>query len=452
MTSLVRSLGLALITVAAGCDGITPPKTLTPPIDTQLRDNLQRWGVVPIGPMPVQDPALVDLGQALLFDPILSGNRDIACATCHQPPTAAGDGLSLAIGTGGTGLGPSRTLGRGRQFVPRNAPSLLNVGLGLPYMFWDGRIARFQRDQAGSTPPGVTVPPGLPNILAVQAMFPVLNRTEMRGEPGDRDVLGNLNELSQFDDSQFVETWAAVMRRLLAIPEYVTQFNTAFPGTQTDQLGFQHAATAIAAFEMQALTKTRSPFDRYLDHDDAALTIQEKQGALLFFGKGRCAECHNGPMLGGNGFANAGVPQIGPGVGAAAPLDLGRGGLPSNAFYKFAFRVAPLRNVELTGPYMHDGAFPTLEAVVRHYNDVPGALRGYDPSQLAPAVRPLYHGDAATIEAVLAQVDGRLAPLGLTEPEQADLVAFLKSLTDPAARDLGGLIPARVPSGLPVPR
>src|SRR6267143_3840712 len=215
MTSLVRWLGLALVAVAAGCDGITPPQTLSPPIDTQLRDSLQRWGVIPIGPMPVQDTALVGLGRALVFDPILSGNRDIACATCHHPSTAAGDGLSLAIGTGGTGLGPSRTLGAGRRVVPRNAPSLLNVGLGLPYMFWDGRITRLQHDPVGTTPPGVTVPPGLPNILAVQAMFPVLNRTEMRGEPGDRDVLGNPNELAQFDDSQFAETWVAVMRRLL---------------------------------------------------------------------------------------------------------------------------------------------------------------------------------------------------------------------------------------------
>jgi cytochrome c peroxidase len=242
------------------------------------------------------------------------------------------------------------------------------------------------------------------------------------------------------------------MRRVLAIPEYVTKFNAAFPGTPTGQLGFQDAATAIAAFELQAFTKARSPFDRYLDRDDAALTIQEKRGALLFFGKARCSVCHNGPLLGANQFANTGVPQIGPGIGAAAPLDLGRGGLPNNDFYRFAFRVAPLRNVELTAPYMHDGAFPTLEAVVRHYNDVPSALRGYDPSPLAPAVRALYHGDATTINAVLDRLGFGLAPLGLTELEQRDLVMFLKSLTDPAARDLSPLVPVRVPSGLPVPR
>ena len=452
MTSFVRSLGLALLAVALGCDGVKQPASLTPPIDAELRDSLQRWSVVPIGPLPAQDTTLVALGQALLFDPILSGNRDVACATCHHPSFAAGDGLSLAIGTGGTGLGPTRAVGAGPPFVPRNAPTLLNAGLGLPYVFWDGRIARaFGPAGAASTPPPVTVPPGLPNILAVQAMFPVLDRTEMRGQPGDRDLFGNPNELAQFTDSQFAETWQAIMRRLLAIPGYVAQFNAAFPTIPTGELGFQHAATAIAAFEMQSLTKAASPFDGYLGRDDAALTLQQKRGALLFFGKAHCSQCHNGPLLGGDEFADAGVPQIGPGEGAAAPLDRGRGGLPNNSFYPFAFRVAPLRNVELTGPYMHDGAFPTLAAVVRHYNDVPTALRSYDPSQLAPALQPLYHGDAATIDSLLAHLDGRLVSLGLTLAEQADLVAFLQAFTDPAARDLSALIPARVPSGLPVP-
>jgi cytochrome c peroxidase len=115
--------------------------------------------------------------------------------------------------------------------------------------------------------------------------------------------------------------------------------------------------------------------------------------------------------------------------------------------------VAPLRNVELTAPYMHDGAFPTLDAVVRHYNDVPLALQTYDASQLDPALRATYHGDAATTDSVIQSLDFRLrTPLHLSDDERADLVAFLKSLTDPSARDLSALVPAAVPSGLPVPR
>ena len=465
-TRHVRTLGLAALLLVAACDEVTPPDALPPSIDAQLRQSLRQWNVVPIGPMPGQSPALVALGQALMFDKILSGNRDIACATCHQPSEHTTDGLSLAVGTGGTGLGPSRTLGAGRQFVPRNAPSLLNTGLGLFYVFWDGRIARFGTGSgAFQTPAGTALPPGLPNVLAAQAMFPVTNRREMRGEPGDLDVFGNPNELAQFGDSQWVEMWHAVMQRLLAIPEYVTLFNAAFPGTATNQLGFQDAATALAAFQMAAATKTNSPFDRYLARDDAALSVEAKRGALIFFGtsgtpgipappnsQARCATCHSGPFLGGGEFANTGVPQLGPGVGAGAPLDLGRGELiDNNPFYRFTFRVTPLRNVELTAPYFHDGVYPTLEAVVRHYNDVSRALRGFDVSQLAPAVRDQYHGDAATLDTILATLDFRVrTPLNLTDGEIADLVAFLKSLTDPAARDLSALVPPRVPSGLPV--
>jgi len=279
-----------------------------------------------------------------------------------------------------------------------------------------------------------------------------MNRGEMRGMPGDHDRFGNANELTEFGDSDFVGLWQSVMQRLLAIPEYVSKFNAAFPGTPTSQLGFQHAATAIAAFETQALTRTDSPFDRYLQHDDAALTAEQKRGALLFFGdKAKCASCHGGPLLGGQTFANAGVPQLGPGVGSGAPLDLGRGELFNQEFYRFAFRATPLRNVELTAPYMHDGAFADLEAVLKHYNDVPKALREYDSSKLPSAVQQMYHGDDATISSVLTNLDGRLTqPLGLSEVDISDLVAFLKALTDPSARDLTSLIPLRVPSGLPV--
>jgi cytochrome c peroxidase len=291
----------------------------------------------------------------------------------------------------------------------------------------------------------------LPNILAAQAMFPVANRREMRGDPGDRDVFGQVNELAQLGDTEYVAIWRAVMARLLAIPEYAAMFAAAFRGVPAGQLGFEHAATALAAFQMQALTRTRSPFDRYLEREDEALTGTEKRGALLFFQKARCSNCHNGPLLGGNQFANVGSPQVGPGSGKAAPLDKGVGEALDQPFYEFAFRVPPLRNVELTGPYMHAGAYATLEAVVRHYNNVDSATRFYDVSQLAPALRDSYHGAHSTISAVLATLDHRIRePIGLTTEEQSDLVAFLKALTDPAARDLSGMMPSRVPSGLPV--
>ena len=438
------------LALLAGCEpGITPPPgpPPQPPVDAVLRASIGQWGVVPIGAMPPQNPAQVALGRALFFDKILSGNRDIACATCHDVSAALSDGRSLAIGTGGAGLGTGRTLGQGRQFTLRGAPSLLNSGIGLFYLFWDARLSG--RAGSFSVDSGVTLPPGLPDALTAQAMLPVLNRREMRGELGDRDGSGNPNELARFDERQNAEVWNAVMDRVLAVSAYVSLFNAAFPGVVRPR--FEHAARALATFQMQAFTTTGSPFDRYLNRDDLALTPEQKRGGVLFFGKARCSSCHNGPFLGAQSFANVGAPQIGPGGRREPPLDLGRGEHDTNQFYRFAFRVAPLRNVELSAPYFHSGAYPTLEAVVKHYNNVPVALRQYDPSQLAPEVRPLHRGNAATVTAVLATLDGRLQqPLELTAPEISELVAFLKALTDPAARNLAALVPDRVPSGLPV--
>lgn len=446
MTISVRPLCLAALVIAAACDETLPPEGLPESLDAQLRRTLNVYGVVPIGPVLAQDPALVALGQSLMFDKVLSGNRDIACATCHEPSEHATDGLPLAVGTGGTGVGAARTLGPGRSFVPRNAPTLLNTGIGLFYVFWDGRLTRF-----GPPPPDTPLPPDVVDVIAAQAMMPVLNRREMRGERGDVDVFGNPNELAQFGDSQSTQVWQAVMQRLLAIPGYVTLFNAAFPGKPAYALTFRDAATAMAAFQSAALTRTDSPFDRYLKRDDNAMSPAAKRGAILFFNEARCSTCHNGPLLGGRDFANSGVPQLGPGVGKGAPLDLGRGELVNNEFYQFAFRVPPLRNVELTAPYFHDGAIATLKDAVRHYNDVATSLRTFDPSTLPAAVQSSYHGEQRTIDSLLASLDFRLrTPLHLTDTQIDELVAFLKALTDPAARDLSGIIPASVPSGLPL--
>ncbi|HEX6307094.1 MAG TPA: cytochrome c peroxidase [Longimicrobiales bacterium] len=446
------SPALALAFALTACADTTtgPPEPVPLSLDAQLRQLIGGWGVVPIGAMPEQDSALVALGRALFFDRVLSGNRDISCATCHHPATALGDGLALAVGTGGTGAGTGRRPGPGRQFVSRSAPSLLNSGLGQPYLFWDGRLSGFGFGGV-HVDDGPLPPAGVTNALVAQALLPVVTREEMLGNPGDTDVFGQPNELAGFGPGQETEIRQAIMRRLLAHPEYVALFAAAFPGKPASALRFEDAALALATFQRQAFTRTSSPFDRYLEREDHALTTAQKRGALLFFGQAQCGSCHSGPFLGGQNFANVGAPQIGPGGRKAPPLDLGRGEVQDHAFYRFSFRVPPLRNVELTAPYMHSGAYATLEAVVRHYNDVPEALRSYDVLEHAPALAGSHHGDEATIAAVFETLDARLrTPLDLSDEQVQDLVAFLKSLTDPAARDLGALVPERVPSGLPV--
>lgn len=454
----LRVVGLCLLAVSSGCGremtNVTPPP---PPPDTELRELIARWGVIPILPeVAPANPALVQLGRALFFDKILSGNRDVACATCHMARAGFGDGLPLAVGTGGVEFNGQRVPGAGRQHVPRNAPSLVNVGLGMFYAFWDGRLTQFGPFVGPPSPP---LPPGQPppsggTLLVAQALLPVVNRLEMRGQPGDVDQFGRPNELAAFPDDQPDEVWRAIMRRILAIPEYVAMFDAAFPGVSQNALGFEHAARAIAAFETHAFRRTNTPFDRYLARNDAALSAAAKRGARIFFGEGQCASCHGGPLIGGGDFANVGAPQVGPGVGEGAPLDRGRGELfPAIPVYQFAFRAPALRNVELTAPYTHSGAYPTLEAVVRHYSNVQKAMRSYDVTQLPSALRSAYHGDDATIKALLGSLDFRVQrPLEFTPDEESDLVAFLKSLTDPAARDFSSLVPQSVPSGLPVER
>lgn len=440
---------LVMTVVGCGRDIVStdPPQ----PTDVVLRNAISRWGVLPILAQAPADPALVALGRALFFDKILSGNRDVSCATCHDPRRTFTDGLALPVGTGGIEVAGHREPGPGRQHVPRNAPSLVNTGLGTFYVFWDGRLTQFG-PQLGRESEDVPLTVG--DVLVRQAMLPVVNRAEMLGNPGDVDRFGAPNELAAYGEDEQDEIRRAIMRRLLGIPEYVAMFEAAFPGTPVSALGFEHAARAIAAFETHALRRTNSAFDRYLARENSALSASAKRGALIFFGAGQCASCHSGPLLGGGTFANVGAPQVGPGVGAGAPLDKGRGELiPDFEVYQFAFRAPPLRNVELTAPYMHSGAYATLEAVVRHYADVTKAMRSYDVAQLPASLRSAYHGEETTISAILQALDFRVRrPLVVTEDDESDLVAFLRSLTDPAARDLSSLVPQSVPSGLPIER
>lgn len=454
---MIKRLGVSVLLFVTACERVStfePPAQAT--LDAQLRQSLSFWGAMPIGAVPQQNAALVDLGQSLFFDKVLSGNRDVSCATCHDPLSQMTDGLTLAVGTGGSGLAPNRTLGAGRAFVPRNAPSLLNQGLGFVYTLWDGRVNQeWSPTDAFKAPAGVVFPAGLQNLLAAQAMLPVLNRVEMRGNSGDQDVFGNPNELATIADANVLAVWRGAMNRLLAIQAYVTKFNAAYPGIPTQSLGFQHAANALAAFQIHSFTKTNSPFDRYLARDNRALTDEQKRGGILFFGKAQCASCHSGAMLGGQQFVNIGIPQFGPGVGAAAPLDIGRGEhiVGGSEFYRFNFRAPQLRNVELTAPYMHNGAYRTLESVVRHYTNADSALRNYDATQLPPALQGTVRRDAATINDILRSLDFRLRSESrpkLTVTEQQEIVAFLKSLTDPASRNLASAIPVAVPSGLSV--
>jgi cytochrome c peroxidase len=348
-------------------------------------------------------------------------------------------------------LGPSRVIAPGREFIPRNAPEVFNRGAPeWQTMFWDSRVSG-SPETGYISPAGDQLPGTLDNVVAVQAMFPVTSRDEMRGNPGETDVTGQPNEVALIPDEDFRGIWEMLMARLLEVPDYVTLFARAYPGVSEDDLGFEHAANAIAAYEIAAFTFLDAPWDRYLAGEHAALSDEAKQGALLFYGKANCAECHSGNLFTDQAHHNICVPQLGPGKGDEAPMDLGRARETGAAADRHAFRTPPLRNVAVTGPWMHDGAYTTLEGAVNHHLNPQEALRNYDVAQLAPALRETVQDDAQTLEELMQDLDPLLAePVTLSDGEFGQLLAFLHALTSPSVEDLLYVVPVSVPSGLPV--
>ena len=442
----LTTAALAAVLSSCGGGGSTPQQDL----DNELRQALSTYGVTELAPLPMHTAEKVALGQALFFDKLLSGNRDMSCATCHDPRDASGDGLSLSVGVGGSGIGHQRILGSGKEFIPRNAPELFERG-GVEFtsMFWDSRV---DMDPQGSfrSPAMGQLPQGLDSVLAVQAMFPVTSRAEMRGFDGDDDVLGSPNELALLADNDFTGMWDGLMQRVLDVEEYRGMFADAYPGVAEQDLGFQHAANAIAAFESEGFSFRNTPFDNYLAGDDSALTDNEKEGALLFYGVAGCARCHTGPAMTDLEHYNVMVPALGP--GKADGIDPGFALTSHNDADRFSFRTPPLRNVALTGPWMHDGSFTDLRSAVRHMLDCQESVHGYDPLSLKEDVRATLNMDQLLLDDMLATISPAAAERRqLTDAQLDRLMDFLGALTDPAAAtQMPALLPDSVPSGLPV--
>lgn len=444
-----------------GTDPTEPPpdegtEPSDPALDQALRPELADANVTPMPAPAGVDPNLFALGQALFFDKELSGNRNISCATCHHPTVGTGDGLPVSIGEGGAGRGAARVLADG-VLIPRNAPPLFDLA-EQNVMFWDRRVRRLGNGVLqtpepalnGPNPAAGAIASQLTSALAAQAVFPLTSHAEMRGNPGT-------NELADAPDNLAV--WAAIMDRLVGSGDgtvagfdgYRTLFANAFPNV-TDPQDFHigHVGRAIAAFEGSAFATRQSPFDRYVAGDDRALSDTQKQGALLFFGRADCARCHDGPALTDLVPRAIGVPQVGPGKDFPGE-DTGQAFVTGNPGDRYEFRTPSLRNVAVTGPWMHDGAYTTLRNAVVHYIDPPRSLRQYDASQLPPLFQGLVDRDVGRQDARAAAIENNVRNGVNLSPQEVDLlVAFLESLTDPRVLDLSDVIPAQVPSGLPL--
>lgn len=408
-----------------------------------------------------------ELGKLLFFDKILSGNQNISCGTCHSPYMGGSDGLSLGVGEGGKFLGPMRTLGEGAEAISgrvgRNAPGLWNLGAKeFTKLNWQG-IHQF--DEATGEymlPSGPATPDGFENLLAAQAIFPVVNQVEMLGQVGDNEVIDAAIGFPRGTPFLFPPQWDALADRVSAISEYVDLFMEAFDDVNNaDDITFVHIANAIAAFETVAFRATNSPFDRFIAGDRFAMSSEQLLGMDIFYDRSRngtdagCWSCHSGTFQTDQDFHAIAIPQFGPGALPAPSFqDYGLEEVTRDSADRFKFRTPSLRNVAITAPYGHTGAYNTLEEVIKHHLDPIGALESWDPSQAIMRSGPALTDDFAGWEDVVLRQEladaNELLPQTLAQRDIDALVAFLHALTDRASLNMRDMIPDSVPSGLPV--
>lgn len=428
--------------------------------------------------------AKVELGRVLMFDKILSGNKNISCGTCHHSLAGTGDGLSLPVGEGGKGLGVTRSADNDDdtivERVPRNAPPVFNLGdNSFHTLFHDGRVtsnlAEAARSPSGcKTPAGGFLPDNLENVLACQAMFPVTSATEMAGQRNENKIA------KAAADGNLPLVWELLAQRLREIPEYVSMFQAAFPEGDPDSaiagavgsaehITYAHAANAIAAFEGVAWRADNSPFDQYLRGDKGAMSGNAQEGMELFYGGdgngSACADCHSGLYQTDQSFHAIAMPQIGSGRGSngegrtGGHEDFGREQVTLKEDDILKFRTPTLRNVALTAPYGHSGAYNSLRAVVEHHLDPEYALL-YDYNNNRQAILPTHPDLDAENYSAMDDRDIRhfiadhneLASMAYSNEDVDRILDFLNALTDPGTIDLRSDqdVVNGVPSGLPL--
>jgi cytochrome c peroxidase len=323
--------------------------------------------------------------------------------------------------------------------------------------------SEFDNNSNCETPAGDDLPGGLENVLACQAMFPVTSGTEIAGQNGENPI-GTAAHAGNLAGPGGV--WEQLAVRLQGIYEYEVLFVNAFDDIDdAADITYVHAANAIAAFEGANWRADNSPFDRYLRGDEKAMSRNAVEGMKRFYGgdsNGQaCADCHSGKFQTDHSFHAVAMPQIGAGRGSNSPgktgghEDFGREQVTGDAGDILKFRTPTLRNVALTAPYGHTGAYDTLRAVVEHMLRPEDALQNYDQSQaVLPPDANLDPHDFITMDdqdrVDFIGLHNELLPFTYTEEDVDLIIEFLHALTDPSSIDLRSDQPFTVPSGLPL--
>jgi cytochrome c peroxidase len=433
------------------------------------------------------DAKLADLGRLLWFDTAGGLHSDNTCGGCHSPASGFGDSQSIAIGVQNNNIvGKNRTGPRNQ----RRTPSAANTAF-YPALMWNGRFFAPSGDPFDNSlgysfplPEGTTAfPPNHPlinHLLIAQAHIPPTELVEVAGFTGTAGTIGP--DFDQFDDGfgspvPLPDTSGfrnepirqAVLERLNSSPAYRQLFGALFPSVRAGgPINFIMFSQAIAEFEF-TLTFANAPVDRFARGDTKAMTMPQKKGAMIFFGKGRCVQCHAVAGRSNEMFSDfrnhvIGVPQIAPFFGAAKgnvifdgpgkDEDFGLEQVTGNPADRYKFRTSPLRNVALQPAFFHNGAFTRLGDAIRHHLDVFSSVRFYNPIAAGLDADLTYR--QGPIEPVLARVDPLLAtPIELSADELNNLVAFVRDglLDERATRqNLCRLVPPAVPSGFPTMR
>jgi cytochrome c peroxidase len=391
------------------------------------------------------DHQLADIGRNLFFDPIQGLNNDNSCAGCHSPGHGFGDSQPIAIGIDNNGIvGPGRSGPRNQ----RRSPMVINNAF-YPTLMWNSRFNAPSGDPFDNSlgfvfpePEGMSLS-YQPHLLTAQAFIPPTERVEQTGF----HFQGDNNDIR-----------AEVVNRLNASPTYRQAFGRVFPHIRKGApITFDDFARAIAEFEF-TLVFADAPIDQYARGRRNALTTAQKQGAILFFGRAGCVQCHAVSGSSNEMFSDfrehvAGIPQIVPAFtnvdfdGPGADEDFGLEQATGNAADRYAFRTSPLRNVALQPAFMHNGAFTSLEDAINYHLDAVSGAVTYRPDLLPPDLQ----GRMGPLQPVIDRLDPLLRePVRLTHDEFDALVDFVRNgLLDPAARPerLRRLIPQRLPDG-----
>ncbi|THF56865.1 cytochrome-c peroxidase [Pseudothauera rhizosphaerae] len=310
--------------------------------------------MAPVGTLaaPAPQPTRAALGERLFFDPRLSRSDLLACVSCHRPGHGFADTQAVSAGHEG-------------RLGTRNAPTVLGAAHA-PALFWDGRAA----------------------TLEAQASGPIAHPDEMAMP---------LDELPG---------------KLAALDDYEAAFTRAFAGESAGNgqgaVTLARIAAALAAYQ-RTLLPPETRFDRFLAGERGALDDRELLGLHLFRTKGRCMTCHDGPLLTDNRFHNLGLTWYG-----RQYEDLGRYGVTGDPVDVGRFRTPTLRQVAHTGPWMHNGRFPSLRGILNMYN---AGMPQPKPANAEQARDPLF-----------PKTSELLRPLDLTPEELDALEAFLAVL------------------------